>query len=122
MVYDVYTDPAMSDDQQTLYLANDISAFVVVPLLKNGRFVAAVVVNQITPRDWMADEIGLLEEIAEQTWAAVECARKEEELKINNQRKDEFLAMLGYELRNPLAPIRISSEMLDKQLGTRPEY
>ena len=30
----------------------------------------------------------------------------EEALKEVNQRKDEFLAMLAHELRNPLAPIR----------------
>ena len=52
----------------------------------------------------------------------MERARAEEELKVNNRRKDEFLAMLGHELRNPLAPIRMASEMLDKQLGTSPEY
>ena len=30
----------------------------------------------------------------------------EEALQAADQRKDEFLAMLGHELRNPLAPIR----------------
>ena len=52
----------------------------------------------------------------------MERAHAEEELKVNNRRKDEFLAMLGHELRNPLAPIRMASEMLDKQIGMRPEY
>ena len=33
-----------------------------------------------------------------------------------NRRKDEFLAMLGHELRNPLVPIRNAAEMLN-QLG-----
>ena len=45
-----------------------------------------------------------------------------EELGQADQRKDEFLAMLGHELRNPLAPIRTVSALLDKQLGTRPEF
>jgi PAS domain S-box-containing protein len=31
-----------------------------------------------------------------------------------NRRKDEFLAMLGHELRNPMAPIRASAELLRK--------
>ena len=36
----------------------------------------------------------------------------EDALKIADQRKDEFLAMLAHELRNPLAPIRAASEIL----------
>ena len=36
----------------------------------------------------------------------------EEELQDANQRKDEFLAMLSHELRNPLAPIRNAVELM----------
>ncbi|HEY3320465.1 MAG TPA: PAS domain S-box protein [Planctomycetota bacterium] len=43
--------------------------------------------------------------------------RAEEELKDGARRKDEFMAMLGHELRNPLAPIRNANEIL-KLLGT----
>jgi PAS domain S-box-containing protein len=35
-----------------------------------------------------------------------------EELRLTNQRKDEFLAMLAHELRNPLAPINTAAELL----------
>ncbi len=34
-----------------------------------------------------------------------------------DRRKDEFLATLSHELRNPLAPIRNSLELLDRELG-----
>jgi len=37
----------------------------------------------------------------------------EEALRHADRRKDEFLAMLGHELRNPLAPIRSGLELLD---------
>jgi two-component system, sensor histidine kinase len=36
----------------------------------------------------------------------------EDALRIADQRKDEFLAMLAHELRNPLAPIRTATEIL----------
>jgi PAS domain S-box-containing protein len=39
----------------------------------------------------------------------------EEELREANRRKDEFLAMLGHELRNPLAPLRSVTEILRRQ-------
>ncbi len=38
--------------------------------------------------------------------------RAEEALRIADRRKDEFLAMLGHELRNPLAPIGSAAEVL----------
>jgi two-component system CheB/CheR fusion protein len=34
-----------------------------------------------------------------------------------NERKDEFLAMLGHELRNPLVPIRNAAEVLNRVAG-----
>ena len=38
-----------------------------------------------------------------------------------NRRKDEFLAMLSHELRNPLAPIVTSMQVLEKLAGEAPE-
>jgi PAS domain S-box-containing protein len=38
--------------------------------------------------------------------------RTEEEMRVANQRKDEFLAMLAHELRNPLAPISAAADLL----------
>jgi len=41
-----------------------------------------------------------------------------EALRLANQRKDEFLAMLAHELRNPLAPIRNAVQLLKIQAAT----
>lgn len=54
-----------------------IRSFVVIPLVKNGQFVAALSVNQTVPRAWTNDEVALIEEIAERMWAAVEQSRAE---------------------------------------------
>jgi PAS domain S-box-containing protein len=43
--------------------------------------------------------------------------RAEEALRTADRRKNEFLAMLGHELRNPLAPIRNVTEMLRRTGG-----
>ncbi len=65
-----------------------------------------------TPRRWRADEIQLIEEIAERTWTAVEREKAEEALKQADRRKDEFLAMLAHELRNPMSTIRSGLQIL----------
>jgi two-component system CheB/CheR fusion protein len=43
-----------------------------------------------------------------------------EELRVTNERKDEFLAMLAHELRNPLAALRHATEVLRRTEGDRP--
>lgn len=48
-----------------------------------------------------------------------EIEKVQEELKAANRRKDEFLAMLAHELRNPLAPIGSAAELL-KHSGIEP--
>ncbi|HEY1376536.1 MAG TPA: histidine kinase dimerization/phospho-acceptor domain-containing protein, partial [Gemmataceae bacterium] len=44
---------------------------------------------------------------------AVENAQLYNELREADRRKDEFLAMLAHELRNPLTPIRSGLDLLD---------
>src|SRR5437764_4526116 len=48
--------------------------------------------------------------------------RLEEMLRAADRRKDEFLAMLGHELRNPLAPIRNVTEVLRRTVGADPAH
>src|ERR1700722_9630909 len=45
----------------------------------------------------------------------------EETLRNADRRKDEFLAMLAHELRNPLAPIRTASELLARLVPSDPK-
>jgi PAS domain S-box-containing protein len=47
--------------------------------------------------------------------------RNEDALKEAARRKDEFLAMLGHELRNPLAPIRNANQVLKMTAGITPQ-
>jgi signal transduction histidine kinase/ActR/RegA family two-component response regulator len=51
-------------------------------------------------------------DVTERTIAEVALRRSEAELRDADRRKDEFLAMLAHELRNPLAPIRTGLELI----------
>ena len=50
-----------------------------------------------------------------------ERVKASEELQEQDRRKDEFLAMLAHELRNPLAPIRNVSELLVQSAKKQPQ-
>jgi PAS domain S-box-containing protein len=55
---------------------------------------------------------GTTSDITDRKLAEAEIARAEERLREEARQKDEFLAMLAHELRNPLAPITNASELL----------
>jgi PAS domain S-box-containing protein len=74
---DTRTDPGFSAEEREAHLALQIRSAVGVPLIKDGSLSAIIAVHCAEPRDWTEEEITLLEETAERTWAAVERARAE---------------------------------------------
>jgi PAS domain S-box-containing protein len=63
--------------------------------------------------------VGVCMDIDDRKRSVVETARLNEALREADRRKDEFLALLGHELRNPLAPIRNALHIL-KLAGADP--
>ena len=112
VVADTRTSPLIPDADRPAVAAVGVGAFVAAPLIRDGRLVAALCVTDLSPRAWTPEEVELVKETAERTWDAIERARAEEQLREANARKDEFLAMLAHELRNPLAPIRTGLELI----------
>src|SRR5688572_9888791 len=80
-VCDVRTDERLTDDSRATFQPRHIAAFIGVPLLKDGRMVAAFGVNHDAPRAWMAEEIELVRDVGERTWQAVERTRAEAALR-----------------------------------------
>ena len=99
----------------------------VLPLRVGERNIGALAVGTVDHDAITLDDRGLLE-IATRAAIAFDNAQlystlgremaraksAEEKLQEASRRKDEFLAMLSHELRNPLAPIVTSAQVLDK--------
>lgn len=118
---DMQHDPRTSGaDTWPTFEGLDIYSGVVVPLSRNGTLIACMFINDTIPREWADGEVALIEDAAERAWNAVERIRSEEALRDADRKKDEFLAMLGHELRNPLAPLSAAAELL-QLAATNPE-
>ena len=57
-------------------------------------------------------DLSLAEDLADRAAIALDNARLYRDIQENDHRKNEFLAMLAHELRNPLAPILNAVEIL----------
>ena len=62
--------------------------------------------NRITLPDGRYGVVCYFRDISTQVKARLTIAESERRLREADRRKDEFLALLAHELRNPLAPIR----------------
>ncbi len=80
------TEPNRSPREQAAFAAIEVRGHVDVPLVKGGRFVAGMTVHVSEPRKWTLEEVALIEDTAERTWAAVERARAEAALRQSEER------------------------------------
>jgi signal transduction histidine kinase/ActR/RegA family two-component response regulator len=100
-----------------------IRSVYVVPLVARGQTIGAMAVMQAESGRTLTDDDGpLIGELAQRFALALDNVRlyaesraAVREASIANRAKDEFLAMLGHELRNPLAPIVTSLETMARR-------
>jgi signal transduction histidine kinase len=97
----------------------DDCAVLAVPLIVKGDVIGAIVTGYPEPRDLAQAEIDLVQAFADQIapamrnvqlFANAQAARAAAEAA--NRAKDELLAILAHELRNSLAPIVTSAELM----------
>lgn len=85
VIADLATSDVLTAAERDGYARLGIAALVGVPLVKDGRLVANLNVHHGEPRAWTDDEIALIHETADRTWAAVERARVEQALRRREQ-------------------------------------
>ncbi|MGE5171862.1 MAG: response regulator, partial [Rudaea sp.] len=99
-----------------------VHTLMLVPLLVRGRMLGVLTLGIEAPsRAFDADALAMISELASRGATALDNALLFRKIQDEDQRKNEFLAMLAHELRNPLAPIsnavhimRVSEDDLGK--------
>jgi PAS domain S-box-containing protein len=75
VVADMAADERCRTKELPLHKALGYSAWVAVPLIKNGKHVAIFMVQYQQPHAWSDEQITFIEETAERTWSYVEQAK-----------------------------------------------
>jgi PAS domain S-box-containing protein len=109
----VATDIQQSDDPKVqLVKSIGIRAYACNPLLAEKRLLGTLSFGSRTKDGFDSGEVAFLETICQYVTMAYERLRLVNELQEADRRKDEFLATLAHELRNPLAPVRNAVQVL----------
>lgn len=92
-----------------------IREYMVVPMMARGESVGALSLvssRAHSDRTWGESERELAREFGRRTGLAVDNARLFRQLESEHERKDQYLATLAHELRNPMAAVSSALEIL----------
>ncbi len=90
-----------------------LKSYICVPLVVSGNPLGVLTfATAESGRRYTDTDLALAKDLAHRAAVAIENTRLYQALREADRRKDEFLATLAHELRNPLAPIRNSLQIL----------
>ncbi len=99
-----------------------LRSFICVPMRSHGNVVGALTfATAESGRVYGPVQLAAAEDLATRAAIAIENAQLLEALREADRRKDEFLAVLAHELRNPLAPLRNAVGILRARPALAPE-
>jgi PAS domain S-box-containing protein len=109
------------DPRMETVVSFGIRVFCSNPLVVRGKVAGALTFGTSTRPQFSDDEIAFMRTVADEIAEAMERVQAREALRAANAKlvesdrnKDEFLAVLSHELRNPLAPITNSLYVLER--------
>jgi PAS domain S-box-containing protein len=99
-----------------------LKSYICVPLkLRSGTLGALTFTTAESRRIYGPADLRAAMDLAQRAVISIENAKFVEALRESDRRKDEFLAVLSHELRNPLAPLRNAVQILDAQVSRVPQ-
>ncbi len=111
------TISAAPDARTALVASYGIEAYCCHPLMYQGRLIGTLSFGTKKRGAFSAAEIEVMESVSHLVSLAMGRIRMEQSLREADRRKDDFLATLSHELRNPLAPIRNAVAVLKRISG-----
>jgi signal transduction histidine kinase len=118
----VATHIQQSDDPKVqLVKSFGLRSYACNPMLAGDRLLGTLSFASRTKDQFDPDEVAFMETICHYVTVAYERLRLLNELQEADRRKDEFLATLAHELRNPLAPVRNAVKVLHLKGSDSPE-
>jgi PAS domain S-box-containing protein len=107
------TGAARDDEHLRMLRQLHLRSSICVPLRARGKTLGAITfVTAESERRYGTADLTVAEDLAHRATIAIENARLYGELREADRRKNEFLALLAHELRNPLAPLRNGLQIL----------
>src|SRR5262249_10272747 len=107
-------------DERHLHLIRSLGlkSYLCVPLMVSGRRLGVLTfATAESKRRYTQGDLTVAVDLANRAAIAIENNRLYQALRDADRRKDEFLATLAHELRNPLAPIRNAVELMRRANG-----
>ena len=115
MLVDAIKDPELLAIMRELGLRS----YIGVPLTVRGKALGAITfIAAESGRRYDPTDLSAAEDLARRAAVAVENAQLYQAVREADRRKDEFLATLAHELRNPLAPVRNALYLLKSDAAT----
>lgn len=128
----LFGDSAQTDTVSALAAARRSSEAVIVsevgctrvgmfvPMRTAWNVIGVLAVGRRADRPFASDDVSIARMLATHAAAAIENARLAQQARESDRRRDDFLARLAHELRNPLAPLVNALQVLGR-LATTPD-
>jgi PAS domain S-box-containing protein len=110
---DMLSQGARDERHLRLIRSLGLKSYICVPLVVSGNTLGVLTfATAESGRKYTEADLALAMDLAQRAAVAIENTQLYQALRETDRRKDEFLATLAHELRNPLAPIRNALQIL----------